>query len=159
MTNSRLDAFFETFPFAREAFGDVTVKEAYVLPIDGTLDEASGIDEDEWPADFTLLDQNCQKIFDVGVRFVPKKWYLPFAWMRRIDFRETISCAVLRAEAAGNTVHSILKFEYCNKRMILFRPPTGFTVQEWLEKIHRDDCDEIQKTVAAINALAKPQGA
>jgi len=156
MTRSKLDAFFEKFPFAREAFGKCTVKEACVLPIDETFfDEIPGSDEDEWTADFIFFDRGGHKISQVGVRVVPEKWYLPFEWMRRLEFRETVGDAVMRADASNIAVDSILKFEHGNARMTLFRPPAGFTVQEWLAKIHRDDCDEIQKVIARIDALAR----
>jgi hypothetical protein len=163
MTQSKISAFLEEFKL-NELLGGYRINDVHVARIseeymDRTPERVKiDVFMDIYYAwkRFVLMDENYEKVLDVGVMPITKKWYSPRTWSGEIHFKETISEALVRIGKAVN-VHAILVIEPIQIRyedfynLTILKAPKGFIAQGWLEEIHRRDRATIKEKITEID--------
>lgn len=107
---------------------------------------------------FALLDENGKILTFVGLR-----WWNPITWART---RETVGDVITRLGDRAKRVFFVVNFSpQGDHPLTVYKPPRGFTIQDWLEEetrrkraafseeVRREQ-EAIRAEAAAIDALA-----
>ena len=169
MSNAKVVAFFQEFPFLRELLSEDEVWDVRVQRVDYDLfDKVSRYSElIDWFGEVSvprqsvhmLLDEKGRMLTTVGIR-----WWNPTTWSRA---RETVGDAIARLGDQAALVSFVVCFwPYISDRgvggiLLVCKSPKGFTIQDLLRRkraaIQKEICQEqaaIRAESEAIDTLA-----
>lgn len=172
MKDTKVVAFFKEFPFLRKLLREEEGWEPCVKRVDYDLliSIPCYCEFKDWLFDFldnggwvgkmpysvqsayALLDKNGEILSFVGVR-----WWNPMTWTRA---RETVGDAIARLGNRAKRVFFVVHFSpQGDHSLTVYKPPRGFTIQDWLEEeIRRKRAavqEEVQKEQTAIQAKSQ----
>lgn len=159
----RVKAFLKEFPFLNKHLEKLPIDSAKVSRIDvNFLSRRLKIDAGFYfISGFTVeviivLDKEGNKITQVGVNPSPPPWWKFWdenhgrgGWLY-----ETIGEALLRLPPEVSA-RAYFVMSYMDGRVVLYKPPKEFSIQEWVDKQTENERQEIAEEVLKIDAENK----
>jgi len=167
--SGKIEAFFREFPFLQELFtqhGKERVRSVRVSRIDHEFlerrvslevfplfgDVVQGSAESEL---LLVLDQDGKTLVQVGIKELSKS-----SWWKRLwgcpggywEFPESIGEAIMRCDGQRHA-HYVVSFRKGD--LVLYKPPKGSTIQNWVEEQTKREREVIHTEVEKIDAEAQ----